>query len=174
MFVIQSEIAQKVAQQLPPKSRRLKGWPSERPPTANIIAFDLYSRAKNLILAWSYALERTDNLLKVADLLNQAVAHDPTFFQARIASSCGFMMSFTAIVSTGACALGAGGGAIESALRLRPAGEAHLTRAGHLYHPDTSTMTALWLNSKLPARPCPMTHGYSSSRVMLSVAARRW
>ena len=55
MFAIQSEIAQKVAEQLHAKISPAEKLAIERPPTADITAFDLYSRAKNLVLAWSYA-----------------------------------------------------------------------------------------------------------------------
>ena len=134
MFVIQSEIAQKVAQQLHAKISPAERLAIERPPTANIIAFDLYSRAKNLILAWSYALERTDNLLKAADLLNQAVAHDPIFFQAYCQLVWVHDELYRHRVDRTPARLALAEAAIESALRLRPgAGEAHLARAGHLY-----------------------------------------
>ncbi len=53
MFAIQSEIAQKVAGQLRAKISPAEKLAIERPPTADLTAFDLYSRAKNLVLAWS-------------------------------------------------------------------------------------------------------------------------
>ena len=58
MFAIQSEIAQKVAEQLHVKISPAERLAIERPPTADITAFDLYSRAKNLILAWSFSTTR--------------------------------------------------------------------------------------------------------------------
>ena len=82
LFAIQSEIAQKVAQQLHARISLAEKLAIERPPTANLTAFDLYSRAKNLIPAGSYRTGGRSNLFKAADLLDQAVAHDPTFFQA--------------------------------------------------------------------------------------------
>ncbi len=51
MFAIQSEIAQKVAEQLHAKISPAERLAIERPPTADLTAFDLYSRAKNLLLA---------------------------------------------------------------------------------------------------------------------------
>ena len=53
MFAMQSEIAQKVAERLHVKISPAERLAIERPPTADITAFDLYSRAKNLVLAWS-------------------------------------------------------------------------------------------------------------------------
>ena len=82
MFAIQSEIAQKVAEQLRVKISPAERQAIERPPTADMTAFDLYSRAKNPVLAWNSSNTEKGYLLQAANLLNQAVAHDPTFFQA--------------------------------------------------------------------------------------------
>src|SRR5206468_5966389 len=81
MFAVQSEIAQKVAQQLRAKISPAERLAIERPPTADITAFDLYSRAKNLLVA-KYSSNGRRNLFEAADLLNQAVTCDPTFFHA--------------------------------------------------------------------------------------------
>src|SRR5206468_1787279 len=83
MFAIQSEIAQKVAKRLHAKISAAEKLDVERQPTADFTAFDLYSHAKNLLLTVaSFTGSRKPNLLKATDLLNKAVAHDPTFFQA--------------------------------------------------------------------------------------------
>jgi serine/threonine protein kinase/tetratricopeptide (TPR) repeat protein len=136
MFAIQSEIAQKVAAQLHVKISPAERLAIERPPTADIAAFDLYSRARNLILAWSFSTTQSDkrNLSQAADLLNQAVAHDPTFFQAhcQLAWVHDELYHFRADRTPARLALAEA--AIDAAFRLRPhAGEAHLARAGHLY-----------------------------------------
>ena len=49
-FAVQSEIAQKVAERLHAKISPAEKQAIERPPTADLTAFDLYSRAKNPIL----------------------------------------------------------------------------------------------------------------------------
>ena len=134
MFAIQSEVAQKVAERLHVKISPPERLAIQRPPTVDITAFDLYSRAKNLVLAWSYALERTGNLVKAADLLNQAVAHDPTFSQAYCQLVWVHDELYHLRFDRTPARLALAETAIESALRLRPdAGEAHLARAGHLY-----------------------------------------
>ena len=136
MFAIQSEIAQKVAGQLHVKISPAERLAIERPPTADIAAFDLYSRARNLILAWSFSTTQSDkrNLSQAADLLNQAVAHDPTFFQAycQLAWVHDELYHFRFDRTSERLALAKA--AIEAAFRLRPdAGELHVARAGHLY-----------------------------------------
>ena len=55
MFTVQSEIAQKVAGQLHAKISPAEKMAIERPPTADLTAFDLYGRAKNLILTWRFS-----------------------------------------------------------------------------------------------------------------------
>ena len=134
VFAIQSEIAQKVAEQLHARISPAEKLAIERPVTADLTAFDLYSRAKNLLLAGSFTSSEKANLLKAADLLNQAVAHDPTFFQAycQLASVHDQLYHFRFDRTPQRVALAEA--AIESAFRLRPdAGEAHLARARHLY-----------------------------------------
>src|SRR5262245_6653876 len=53
MFAVQSEIAQKVAERLYVNISPTERQAIERPPTVDITAFHLYSRAKNLVLAWN-------------------------------------------------------------------------------------------------------------------------
>ena len=78
VFAIQSEIAKTIADQLQAKLSPREEAAIERPPTSDIAAFDLYTRAKNIILRFgrSASDERAMHVQAV-DLLNQAVARDP-------------------------------------------------------------------------------------------------
>jgi TolB-like protein len=67
LFSIQSEIAQKVAQQLRAKITAAEKLAIERRPTGDLVAFDLYSRAKDLILKGACKT----CLLQAVDLLDQ-------------------------------------------------------------------------------------------------------
>jgi len=79
VFAIQSEIARSIADQLQAKLSPGEEKAIERSPTTDIAAFDLYTRAKNILAA----LGPTDpQLLQAVDLLNEAVARDPSFFDA--------------------------------------------------------------------------------------------
>ncbi|MEP6586384.1 MAG: protein kinase [Candidatus Udaeobacter sp.] len=136
MFAIQSEIAQKVAKRLHAKISAAEKLAIEQPPTADLTAFDLYNRAKNFLLdtVVGSTATRKANLLKAADLLNQAVAHDPTFFQAY----CQLAWTHDNVYFDGwdrtPARLALAEAAIEAAFRLRPdAGEVHLARAWNLY-----------------------------------------
>jgi hypothetical protein len=46
-----------------------------------VTAFELYAQAKNLLLT-SFSSAAKAKLLQAADLLNQAIMHDPSFFEA--------------------------------------------------------------------------------------------
>ena len=128
LFAVQSEIAQKVADRLRAKISPAEKVAIERSPTTNLSAFDLYSRAKSL------GIIPEGNLFHAADLLNQAVAHDPTFFQAYCQLAWVHDELYHLRMDRTPARLALAEAAIKAALRLHPdAGEAHLARAGHLY-----------------------------------------
>src|SRR5262245_5056571 len=133
VFAIQSEIAKTIADQLQAKLSPGEQSAIEQAPTTDITAFNLYSHAKNLFLtAFAGANGRAD-LLQAADLLKQALARDPAFFQAYC------QLAFTKINIYGVLDhnpsyLAEAEAALQSAARLRPdAGETHLARARNLY-----------------------------------------
>jgi TolB-like protein/predicted Ser/Thr protein kinase len=133
LFAIQSEIAERVAERLNAQITATEKLTIERKPTADLIAFDLYTRGKNLFLTAPFSGKGGADLLEAIDLLNQAVARDPSFFQAYclLADVHGFLYWF-GDHTPGRLALEEA--AIQAASRLRPdAGETHLTRAGNLY-----------------------------------------
>src|SRR4029453_6163317 len=75
VFAIQSEIAKTIADQLQAKLSLREENPNELFPTTAVSAFDLYARAKNILLtSGSIGKVRT---LEAVDLLTQAVARDP-------------------------------------------------------------------------------------------------
>jgi TolB-like protein len=135
LFAIQSEIAQKVAEQLHAKISAAERMAMGSPPTANLSAFDLYARARNLLLTtMTFTNSARASLLQAADLLNQAVAHDPSFFQAY----CQLAYTHDLLYFLGhdhtSARLTLAEAAIDAAFRLRPnAAETHLARAENLY-----------------------------------------
>jgi len=130
VFAIQSEIATSIARQLQTRLSPSEKNAIEQAPTNDIIAFELYAQAKN-VLAIRNARA---NLLEAADLLNRAIANDPSFFQAY----CQLAHTHDRLYFLGydhtPARLALAERAIEAAFRLRPdAGEAHLARAQNLY-----------------------------------------
>jgi TolB-like protein/Tfp pilus assembly protein PilF len=130
VFAIQSEIARTIADQLQAKLSPGEEKAIERPPTSDLTAFDLYARAKNILLATSgYA-----DYLRAVDLLTQAVARDPSFSDAY----CQLAYAHDALYFFGldhtSARLALAEAALQAASRLRPdAGETHLARGQNLY-----------------------------------------
>ena len=132
LFAIQSEIAQKIASQLQAKISPAEKLAIERKPTGDLVAFELYSRANYLT-----PTNRTGapDLLQAIDLLNLAVARDPSFFEAY----CQLAILHDQLYFFGfdhtPARLAAAEEAIREAFRIRPsAGETHFVRAWHLYN----------------------------------------
>src|SRR5215467_7390545 len=134
VFAIQSEIAKSIADQLEAKLSPIEKDAIERPPTTDVTAFDLYTRAKNLCLTAFGSSTTKANFLQAADLLNEAVVRDPSFFQAY----CLLAMAHGGVYFVGfdhtPARLAQAESAVQAASRLQPsAGETHLARAQNLY-----------------------------------------
>jgi len=134
VFAIQSEIAKKIADQLQAKLSPTEKTAIEEAPTRDVAAFDLYTRAKTLLLTTSFSALAAQNYFKAVDLLDQALTRDPSFFLAQCQLAYVHdNMYFLGIDHTPA-RLAAGDSAVNAAFKLRPdGGEAHLARAEHLY-----------------------------------------
>ena len=135
VFAIESELAQSIANRLGAKVSAGETLAMQERPTKDLVAYDLYTRARNLILAATFADNvRRNYLLQAADLLNQAVTRDPSFFQAY----CQLAQVHDRIYFRGYDhtpeRLALAEAAVQAASRLRPdAGETHLARAENLY-----------------------------------------
>ena len=82
VFAIQSEIAKAIADQLQAKLSPNEKKAIEQPPTTDLAAFDLYSRAKSLLLTACFSATSEPDLRKAIELLDEAVKRDPSFFDA--------------------------------------------------------------------------------------------
>ena len=134
VFAIQSEIAKAIADQLQAKLSPSEKKAIEQPPTTDVTAFDLYSRARNLIITISFSATNGPKLRQAVDLLNQALERDPSFLVAQCQLAYTHDELYFLGIDHTAARLALAEKAIEAAFRLRPdAGEAHLARAEHLY-----------------------------------------
>jgi TolB-like protein/class 3 adenylate cyclase/Flp pilus assembly protein TadD len=136
MFAIQSEIATAIADQLQAKLSPNEKAAIEKPPTTDLAAFDLYTRAKTLLLSIGFSSSNEQNTQQAIELLNQAVARDPTFFEAyyQLVYAHGWAYSVVGNDHTPA-RIALAEAALQAAARLRPdAGETHLARANYLYY----------------------------------------
>ena len=133
VFAIQSEIAKAIADQLQAKLSPAEKNAIEQRPTKDVAAFELYSRAKDLILNTGFSALAAQNLRAGIDLLNQALARDPSFFAAQyqLANAHDSLYGLSDHTPERRALAQA---AVDAAFRLRPdAGEAHLARANHRY-----------------------------------------
>jgi TolB-like protein/class 3 adenylate cyclase/Tfp pilus assembly protein PilF len=134
VFAIQSEIAKAIADQLQAKLSPNEKKAIEQPPTTDLAAFDLYSRAKLLIEKAVFNEPKHSMLLEAIRLLEEAVTRDPSFvlayYQLAHAHDQMYLLEFDHTQDR----LDLANAAIQSVKRLRPdSGEAHLALAKHLY-----------------------------------------
>jgi TolB-like protein/tRNA A-37 threonylcarbamoyl transferase component Bud32/Tfp pilus assembly protein PilF len=133
LFAIQSEIAQKIAGQLRAKISPAEKLAIERKPTGDLLAFELYSRA--ISLTPTSRAPSADSGLQAIDLLNAAVARDPSFFEAFFELAVRHDQIYFFGFDHTPARLALAEAAIQEAFRIRPnAGEPHLARAFHLYN----------------------------------------
>ena len=135
VFAIQSEIAKAIAEQLQAKLSPSEKAAIEKPPTTDLAAFDLYTRAKTLLLTYAFHTSQQQIMRQAIELLNHAVARDPTFFEAyyQLVDAHGILYSAQGDHTPARLALAEA--ALQAATRLRPdAGETHLARANYLYY----------------------------------------
>ncbi len=136
VFAIQSEIAKAIADQLQAKLSPNEKKAIEQPPTTDLAAFDLYSRAKTLVLTAGLSATGEPDERKAIELLDEAVKRDPSFFDAycQLAYAHEQLYAITGFDHTPA-RLALAEAAVQAATRLRPdAAETHLARAQYLYN----------------------------------------
>jgi serine/threonine protein kinase/tetratricopeptide (TPR) repeat protein len=134
VFAIQSEIAQKVADEFETKVSSIEKAAIQKAPTTDLVAYDLYLRGKQLVDGISFSTRAKEDLLQAAQLLDQAVARDPSFSDAygRLAEAHD-RIYFLGFDHTDA-RLKLAETAIQSIGSRRPeSGETHLVLAQHLY-----------------------------------------
>jgi TolB-like protein len=135
VFAIQSEIAKAIADQLQAKLSPNEKKAIEQPPTTDLAAFDLYSRAKSLLLMAVFGAGLEPDYRKPIELLGEAVKRDPSFFDAycQLAYAHEILYAISGTEHTPA-RLALAEAALQAATRLRPdAAETHLARAQYLY-----------------------------------------
>src|SRR6266542_606876 len=170
VFAIQSEIAKKVAGQLEAKVSSVEKAAIEEPPTTDLVAYDLYLRATDLINGMSFSSRAKQDLLDAVQLLDQAVARDHSFATAYYQlAGAHDRMYFLGFDHTEA-RLKLAETAIQSIRSLRPAlGEAHLALAQHLYWAlrdyDRAQKELAAARRTLPNEPrIPLMAGYIDRR----------
>jgi eukaryotic-like serine/threonine-protein kinase len=134
VFTLQSEIAQKIADQLGAEVSSTEKAAIQEPPTTDLVAYDSYLRAKESINGIQFSTRAKEDLMQAVQLLDQAIVRDPLFFLAygELAGAHD-RIYFLGFDHTNA-RLKLSETAIQSIRRLRPeSGETHLALAQHFY-----------------------------------------
>lgn len=82
VFTLQNEIAEKIADKLGVAASPAEKSAIQAAPTADLIAYDVYLRAKDLLYHIALSTRQQEDLFEAVQLLDQAVARDPDFFDA--------------------------------------------------------------------------------------------
>src|SRR5207248_6860913 len=107
---------------------------SSRPPLIWPL-FDLYSRAKSLVLTAAFSVTGDPDLRKAIELLDEAVKRDPSFFDAYCQLAYAHETLYAVWSDHTPAGLALAEAAVQAATRLRPdAAETHLARAQYLYN----------------------------------------
>jgi tetratricopeptide (TPR) repeat protein len=138
VFAIQSEIAKAIADQLQAKLSPREKAAMEVKPTADMAAFDEYSRARTLLLTannFSGLTSTNKSFRDAIDGLNRAISRDPSFFEAY----CQLVEAHDRLYAVAGDhtpeRLAQAGAALREVVRLRPDAPAtHLAQATHLYY----------------------------------------
>jgi TolB-like protein/Tfp pilus assembly protein PilF len=134
LFAIQSELAQSIVSQLKAKLSPQQKAEIEERPTQDLVAFELYLQAKQIVDSYLIAEDVRAALLKALQLLQEAIKRDEHFVSAYCyAARANDLLYFFDLDPTRDRILLAET-AINTALRLRPdSAEAHFAKADFLF-----------------------------------------
>ena len=133
-FTIQSELAESIVAQLQAKLSPEQRADIEARPTQDLVAFELYLRAKQIVDSYLIADDVRAALLSALQSLDQAIKRDPDFVSAYcyIARANDLLYFFDLDPTPNRILLAEA--AVKAALRLRPdSAEAHFAMADFLF-----------------------------------------
>jgi serine/threonine protein kinase/tetratricopeptide (TPR) repeat protein len=134
VFAIESEVAGKIVAQLQAKISPIEKVAIEQKPTTDLVAHDLYIRAKTLIATAVFSTPLQEGLVEAVRLLDNAIERDPTFALAYYQLAQAHDLLYFVGTDHTPARLAMAHAAIQTLARLRPdSGEMYLARARHLY-----------------------------------------
>ncbi len=134
LFAIQSELAESIVAQLQAKLSPQQKADIEARPTQDLVAFELYLRAKQIVDSYLIADDVRAALFSALQSLDQAIKRDPDFLSAYcyIARANDLLYFFDLDATPDRILLAEA--AVKAALRLRPdSAEAHFAMADFLF-----------------------------------------
>jgi TolB-like protein/Flp pilus assembly protein TadD len=160
VFDLQSEIAQKISEQLKVTLAPNEKAAIQQKPTSDLVAFDFYIRAKDLIERAVLNAPRDEKLNEAVRLLDQAIGRDPSFAVAYFQLAHAHDQIYFEGIDHTEGRLKKAEGVIGKLAELRPAsGEEHLAKAEHRYFGyfdyDGARRELTAVDAKLPNNPWP-------------------
>jgi TolB-like protein len=135
LFTLQGEIAQKTADKLGVSVSAAEKTAIQETATADLISYDAYLRAKDLLYDISLSTRQKEDLFQAVQLLDQAVARDPSFSDAYCQLAAAHDRIFFLAFDHTDVRLKLSEIVIQSIQRLHPErGETHLALAQHYYY----------------------------------------
>lgn len=135
LFALQSVIAEKIAHRLGVGVSSAQKSTLQEVATADLVAYDAYLQAKDLLYDISLSTRQKEDLFQAVQLLDQAVARDPSFFDAYCQLAGAHDRIFFLAFDHTDARLKLSETAIQSIQRLHPErGETHLALAQHYYY----------------------------------------
>ena len=135
LFTLQGEIAQKIADKLGVGVSPTEKTALQEAATADLISYDAYLQAKDLLYDISVSTQQKEDLFQAVQLLDQAVARDPSFFDAYCQLAGAHDRIFFLAFDHTDARLKLSETVIQSIQRLHPErGETHLALAQHYYY----------------------------------------
>src|SRR5206468_5771408 len=135
LFTLQGEIAQKIADKLGVGVSPAEKTALQEAATADPISYDAYLRAKDLLYDISLSTRPREDLLQAVELLDQAVARDPSFFDAYCQLAGAHDRIYFLAFDNTDVRLKLSETVMQSIQRLQPErGETHLALAQHYYY----------------------------------------
>jgi TolB-like protein/Tfp pilus assembly protein PilF len=134
LFAIQSELAESIVAQLEAKLSPEQKADIEQRPTQDLVAFELYLRAKQIVDSYLIAEDVRAAILSALQSLDQAIKRDPNFISAYcyVARANDLLYFFDLDPTPDRILLAEA--AVKAALRLRPdSAEAHFAMADFLF-----------------------------------------
>jgi TolB-like protein/Tfp pilus assembly protein PilF len=135
LFAIQSELAESIVARLQAKLSPQQKADIEARPTQDLVAFELYLGAKQIVDSYLIVDDVRAALLSALQSLDQAIKRDPDFVSAYCyIARANDLLYFFDLDPTPDRRLGIAEAAVKAALRLRPdSAEAHFAMADFLF-----------------------------------------
>ncbi len=133
-FAIQSQIAQSIVAQLQARISPQEKAEIEQRPTHDLVAYDLYLQAKELIDSYLDAPDPRVSFFKALRFLDEVTARDRGFVLAYAYAARAHDLLYFLDLDPTPARLAQADAAAQTALRLQPdSAEAHLSMAGHYF-----------------------------------------